>query len=110
MSGDLGLRPFQRLSRRAEAAQVVEAAAQAALDVGARLVAKLRLGPRDVRLTVPDVARARVAVTRQDVGPEQPIHQGDQLEERGAPAAGDVVDLSTDTRRLGSEQVRLDRI
>src|SRR5262249_42057944 len=109
-SDGLDLRPLRGLCRRAEAAQEVQAAAQAPLDIHARLVAEFGLRPRDVGLAVADVAGTRVAVARQDIAAEQLVHQGDQLQQRGAPAAGDVVDLSADTRRLGSEEVGLDRI
>src|SRR5437016_3044618 len=96
-----------RLAHEFLAAHVVETAAQAAIDVGSRLEPQFALGAGDVSLAMPNVAGTRIAIARQNARAEEGVDPVDEFEQRGALAAGDVVDATAHARRIGGEQVGL---
>src|SRR5205807_429584 len=72
---------------------ILDAPSQALLQAPTGAVAQGGLSSRDVRLAVPHVADPRLLVPRLGAGAEDLVQRFDELDQRGAPAAGDVVDL-----------------
>src|SRR5205807_1785771 len=84
-------------------AEVIHALAKAVFHSHFRLIPQLGLRARNVGLTVFDIARPGRLVNRLDLRAQKAVHLIDQLEQAGAAAASNVINLAADLGHVGGE-------